>query len=72
MLINRFKNRMSTVKPNSDGKIAPSIAEFWFVNRLPNSSDVEQANWMSMSQTDRDNIVSKVTDNIKLFNSVNI
>jgi len=72
MLINRFKTRMSTVKPNSDGKLAPSIAEFWFVNRLPNSSDVEQANWMSMSQTDRDNIVSQVTDNIKLFNSVNI
>ena len=72
MLINRFKTRMSTVKPNSDGKLAPSIAEFWFVNRLPNSSDVEQANWMSMSQTDREKIVSQVTYDIKLFNSVNI
>jgi len=71
MLINRFKTRMSTVKPDNEGKIAPSIAEFWFKNRLPEKKDVETAEWSKVSETDQTNIINQVTSSITLFKTLN-
>jgi hypothetical protein len=71
MLINRFKTRMSTVKPDNEGKIATSIAEFWFKNRLPEKKDVETADWSKVPDTDKTNIINQVTSSITLFKTLN-
>jgi len=70
MLINRFNPRMGSIKKTDLDVLSISIAEFWFLNRLPNSADVEQANWMSMSQTDRENYISTVKSSIGEFNTL--
>jgi len=72
MLISRYEKRMSKVIANSSGQLSPSIAEFWFLNRLPNDGSVQVTDWMSMSTTDRDNIIGKVESSINLFNSANV
>jgi len=72
MLISRYKKRMSFVKQNSSGQLSPSIAEFWFTNRLPSSENIDIAVWSSMSETDRNNIIGQVFDSINLFNTINV
>jgi hypothetical protein len=72
MLISRYEKRMGTVITNSSGQLSPSIAEFWFLNRLPKDDSVQIADWDAMSTTDRDNIIGKVESSINLFNSVNV
>ena len=70
MLISRYGPRMSTVKPDTDGKLATPISEFWFNNRLPDNANIEKVEWSKMSETDKTNIVNEVSASISLFNTI--
>ena len=70
MLISRYGPRMSTVKPDTDGKLATPIAEFWFNNRLPDKANIEKVEWSKMGETDKTNIVNEVSASISLFNTI--
>ena len=70
MLISRYKNRMGNVKPNNKGELAPSIAEFWFTNRIPSDENNKQSEWGSMNDVNKQDIINKITEYIKTYNSV--
>jgi hypothetical protein len=67
MLISRYKLRMSSVKPDSDGKLSPSITKFWIENREPN---ISKNVYSQMDPTSLKSIEDKVKKSIDLFNSV--
>ena len=70
MMISRYNPRMTSVKPDSTGKLSTSIAEFWYDNRLPDDGKTQKSTWASLDETNQKSIISKVTTSIETFNTV--
>ena len=70
MMISRYNPRMTSVKPDSSGKLSSSIAEFWYDNRLPDDGKTQKSTWASLDETNQKSITSKVTSSINTFNTV--